>query len=335
MPHRHLPNGESCALHRGWGRYSLLVMSENPPPAAPAPLGQTPAGPGGTTLAEALRRRQARMHVRSRGEGARALDLYHRLMRASSAVWAGSAALAFVLFNLTFAALYALDPKGLSSPAEFMGVPLFWRCFFFSVHTVATVGYGNVYPVSLWANWVVVAEITLGLALFGVMTGMSFARFSRPRARIAFSQRAIVRDVDGVPTMMLRAANQRHNMIFSAEARLSVLVEEMVGGVPMRRFYDLNLVRNSNPTFALTWTLMHALDAASPLAPLVAAGTPFEIIALVWGVDEISGHTIHGRWAYEPADLHHGARFADMVERDRHGGWMIDYDRFHETVAID
>jgi inward rectifier potassium channel len=305
-------------------------MSQPPPPPD-----QPPAAPGRTTLAEALRRGEARMQVRSRGEGARALDLYHRLMRAKPLTWAGTAGLAFVLFNLAFAGLYALDPQGLSSPGEVSGVPLFWRCFFFSVHTVATVGYGNVYPVSLWANWVVVAEITLGLAFFGVLTGMAFARFSRPRARIAFSQRAIVRDVDGVPMMMLRAANQRHNMIFSAEARLSVLVEEMVGGVPMRRFYDLDLVRNSNPTFALTWTLMHTLDAASPLAPLLASKKPFEIIALVWGVDEVSGHTIHGRWAYDPDDLHHGARFADMVERDRHGGWMIDYDRFHETVALD
>ena len=309
-------------------------MSDTPPDTPP-PGQQVPAGPGGTTLAEALRRGAAGMRMRSRGEGARALDLYHRLMGASPLVWAATAGLAFVLFNLLFAGLYAMDPAGLSSPPEFSAVPPFWRCFFFSVHTVATVGYGNVYPVSLWANWVVVVEITLGLAFFGVLTGMAFARFSRPRARIAFSQRAIVREVDGVPTMMLRAANQRHNMIFSAEARLSVLVEEMVGGVPMRRFYDMALVRNSNPTFALTWTLMHALDAASPLAPLIAKGTPFEIIALVWGVDEVSGHTIHGRWAYDPTDLDHDARFADMIERDRHGGWMIDYDRFHETVALD
>lgn len=301
-------------------------MSRNqapPPPANPV------------TVTQAVRRGTGQLHVRSRGEGARALDLYHRLMVASPAAWALTAGLAFLGFNLLFAGLYALDPGGLATPREMTALPLFWRCFFFSVHTVATVGYGNVYPVSLWANWVVVAEITFGLALFGVMTGMAFARFSRPRARIVFSQSAVVREVDGTDMLMLRAANQRHNMIFSAEAQLSVLVEEMVGGVPMRRFYDLELVRSSNPTFSLTWTMMHRLDARSPLAPLLAAGTHFEIIAVLRGVDEVSGHTIHGRWAYEPVDLKRDARFADMIERDRSGVWLVDYDRFHETVGMD
>ncbi|MBS0255545.1 MAG: ATP-sensitive inward rectifier potassium channel 10 [Proteobacteria bacterium] len=293
----------------------------------PAP----PAAPP-STLAEAMRGKDWRYRVRARGEGAFSLDLYHRLMRASPSGWAMSALLGFLAFNLTFAWLYMLDPHGLSAPADQAGIGPFWRAFFFSVHTVATVGYGNVYPVSFWANMVVVVEITSGLSFFAVITGLAFARFSRPRARILFSEVAVVRDAGEERLLMLRAANQRHNMIFAAEARLSVLVEEVVAGITMRRFRELDLVRASNPTFALSWTIMHRIDASSPLGPLLDAGTSFEIIALVSGTDEVSGQTIHGRWAYAAADLRSNARFVDILERGDDQLWTIDYDKFHLVV---
>ena len=261
-------------------------------------------------------------------------DLYHELMRLTWPRLGALFAACFLTFNLIFAGLYWLDPGGLSVPHDVLAVPMFWRDFFFSVHTVATIGYGNVYPVSVYANSVVVAEITLGILFFALTTGIVFARFSRPSGRILFSEIMIVRDVDGVPTLMLRAANQRHNLIYSAEVRVSLLEDAMVGDTRMRRFNDLKLVRSANPVFALTWTVMHQIDEESPLRTWLDDRTAVgnsEIIVVLSGFDEESGQTVHGRWAYDHDDIRWNARFADIISLDDEGVRTIDYTRFHHV----
>ena len=280
--------------------------------------------------------REGELKIRPLGVNRRfGFDLYHRLMRLS---WPRLIALfvaVFLGFNLLFAAIYWLNPHGLATSGRMVDAPLFWRDFFFSVDTVATIGYVNVYPVSLWANVAGVVEITCGILYFSLATGIAFARFSRPTARILFSKVLIVREVDGVPMLMLRAANQRHNTIYSAEARLSLLTDEDVGGVTMRRFVDLPLARASNPTFSLTWTIMHRIDADSPLAGWLVgregAGDDALIVTLA-GTDAVSGQLIHGRWAYAAGDIHWGARFADIIDRTPDGWRTIDYRHFHDVV---
>lgn len=261
-------------------------------------------------------------------------DLYHELMRLTWPKLGVLFAACFLAFNLIFAGLYWLDPAGLSVPHDVVAVPLFWRDFFFSVHTVATIGYGNVYPVSVYANLIVVAEITLGILFFALTTGIVFARFSRPSGRILFSEIMIVRDIDGVPMLMLRAANQRHNLIYSAKVQVSLLEDAMVGDTRMRRFNDLKLVRSANPVFALTWTIMHQIDADSPLRAWLddhAAVGNSEIIVVLSGFDEESGQTVHGRWAYDHDDIRWDARFADIISLDEEGVRTIDYTRFHHV----
>jgi inward rectifier potassium channel len=264
-------------------------------------------------------------------------DLYHRLMQLSWPRLGLLSTTAFFLFNLLFAALYRLDPQGLAMPQNEAGLPLFWHDFFFSVHTVATIGYGNVYPVSAYANWLVVAEITLGILSFALVTGLAFARFSRPTSRLLFSEVMVVRDIDGVPTLMLRAANQRHNLIYSAHAQLSLIADSDVAGVRMRRFIDLPLERGSNPVFALSWTIMHPIDEASPLRKWIedpASAGDGEIVVVLSGFDESSGQTIHGRWAYGPKDIRWNARFADIIDVASDGVRTIDYGRFHTVEDL-
>ena len=261
-------------------------------------------------------------------------DAFHRIMGMGWWRLVGLFTGVFLAFNLVFATLYWLDPTGLVVTRDMGGIAPFWRDFFFSVHTVATIGYGNIYPASTYANVVVVAEITLGIVYFALATGMAFARFSRPTARILFSRVMVLREMDGVPTLMLRAANQRHNMIYSAEARLSLLVDAEVGGVRMRRFVDLPLARSSNPTFALTWTLLHPIEADSPLAEWARneSALDIEIVVLLSGVDEVSGQAIHGRWAYGGDDVRRGGRFADILGVAEDGARTVDYTRFHEVL---
>ena len=263
-------------------------------------------------------------------------DLYHELMRLTWPRLGVLFVISFLTFNLIFAALYQLDPTGLAVPHDAAPVPLFWRDFFFSVHTVATIGYGNVYPISTYSNWVVVIEITFGILFFALTTGIVFARFSRPSDRILFSEILVVRDIEGVPTLMLRAANQRHNLIYSAEVRASVLEDAMVGDTRMRRFSDLKLVRDSNPVFVLSWTVMHVIDEDSPLRAWLdnhsAVGNS-EIIVVLSGFDEESGQTVHARWAYDADDIRWDARFADIISVDEAGVRTIDYTRFHHVQA--
>ena len=262
-------------------------------------------------------------------------DIYHRLMRMRWRWLFAAFGGVFLLFNLVFAGLYWLDPAGLAVSMPSIAAPPFVRDFFFSVDTVATIGYGNIYPVSLYANLVALAEISLGIVYFALATGIAFARFSRPTARILFSRVLILRDVDGVPTLMLRAANQRHNMIFSAGARMSVLVDGEVGGARMRRFLDLDLVRDSNPVFALTWTIMHPILPETPLARWIegrAVPPDIEIIVVLSGIDEVSGQMLHGRWAYRGSDIRWNERFLDIMDVASDGTRTIHYARFHDTM---
>jgi inward rectifier potassium channel len=264
-------------------------------------------------------------------------DAYHRLMKLRWRWLITLFALVFLAFNLFFAWLYWLDPGGLAvAHGVDAEVSPFWRDFFFSVDTVATIGYGNIYPVSIYSQIIGVIEITLGIIYFALATGIAFARFSRPTARILFSDVLAVRTIDGVPMLMLRAANQRHNLIYAAQVRVSLIRDDTFGGVTMRRFHDLPLVRDSNPVFALTWTVLHMIDADSPLRILLddpEAGRDMELVVVLSGVDEISGQPIHARWAYTPREIRWDARFADILGTDGQGVRTIDYSRFHNVES--
>lgn len=276
------------------------------------------------------------MQVRPLGGGRRAwLDGYYQLMQLSWPRLSAGFVVSFILFNLLFGWLYWLDPTGLAVPNNPDGIALFWRDFFFSVHTVATIGYGNVYPVSTYANVIVVIEITLGILFFALTTGIVFARFSRPTARILFSHVATVRRVEGRSILMLRAANQRHNLIYAASARLAVLEDSEMGGVKMRRFLDLSPMRDSNPAFALTWTIMHEIDELSPIHSWAETGSvpqDAELVVILSGFDGSSGQTIYGRWAYQAGEIIWDARFVDIVGTDPDGVRTIDYARFHDVI---
>ena len=260
-------------------------------------------------------------------------DIYHQLLRLTWPELMVSFVALFLSFNLLFAWLYTLDPAGIAWDQRVQAGSLFWRAFFFSVHTVATIGYGDQFPISIYANFLVVAEITLGILMFALVTGIAFARFSRPTARFRFSKVAVVHRIDGKPTLMFRAANLRHNLIFEARATVSVLVDEEVGGTTMRRFRDLKLVREANPVFTLTWMIMHPLDDDSPLCNLQEGDIHPEIIVVLSGIDERSGQGIHGRWGYQPKDIRWNAHFVDILGTLSDGTRTVDYRRFNDVIA--
>jgi inward rectifier potassium channel len=263
-------------------------------------------------------------------------DLYHQLIRLSWPWLVTAFIVLFLAFNLFFAGLYSfLDPAGIDAGGTKINAPLIWRAFFYSIDTVAMIGHGDRHPVSVVTNVLMVIEVTCGILFFALVTGTFFARLSRPTARVLFSSVACVDEMDGVPTLMFRAANQRHNLVFDARATVLVLVDERVDGAVFRRFRDLALERSSTPVFMLTWTIMHRIGAHSPLAPYLRDGQlppDAEILVVISGTDEASGQTMHARWAYLPADIRWNAHFEDIIAVRSDGVRTIDYRRFHEVT---
>ena len=168
-----------------------------------------------------------------------------------------------------------------------------------------------------------------------LMTGLVFARFSRPSARLLFANNPVISNHEGVPTLMVRFANERHNIIGNATARLwmfrDIVTEE---GHEVRRFYELALTRNESPALALSWTLYHAIDEQSPLHGLGPADfekSDISLVVVVSGYDVVAAQTVHARKAYEHGDIRFGHRYADVLDTTEDGRIRIDYGRFHDT----
>lgn len=264
-------------------------------------------------------------------------DLYHRWVRASWPKFFMGFAAVFTGLNLGFAMLYALDPAGLVQIGAHGPTSVLFRSFVFSVHTIATVGYGNIYPDSTYVNLIAVLEIAIGILVFALTSGLVFARFSIPRARILFSDVAVVREFEGYPTLMFRAANERSNFIVEASVRLSILRYQTVEGNQMRRFFDLSLIRSRSPVFTLSWLVMHRIDEDSPLygmdqAAFDARGD--ELIVLMSGIDSSVSQPVNARHGYGAQRVLWNHEFVDVMHRNAQGRQWIDYGKFHDVVPI-
>ncbi len=264
-------------------------------------------------------------------EEGRMSDLYHYLLTSSWPALMLMVTVGFAGANALFAVAYLLD-RGIENarPGSFADA------FFFSVETMATIGYGRMSPETTFANLLMTVEALTGLVGLAVVTGLVFAKFSRPTARVRFSRFAVVWNRDGVPCLMFRMANMRGNRIVDATAHVVFARQEKsLEGEEWRRFYDLALLRYRNPIFNFSWTAVHPIDERSPLAGETAESlerASAEILVSVTGLDESFAQTVHARYSYKPRDIEWGARLVDILERTPKG-LVIDYSRFDEIVA--
>lgn len=242
-------------------------------------------------------------------------------------------ALGFVVTNLCFALAYWNMNGAISGGSG----SSFEDAFFFSVQAISTIGFGVLTPNGLAANVLMTVETFVGLLGFALITGLTFAKFSRPTARVLFSKRALVGIHNGEPALMLRLANGRANQIFDAKITVHLLRDETTKeGMQLRRFHELQLVRRRTPVFALTWTAFHIIDAESPLFGMTAEKLielNGQLIVVINGLDETFVQPIHPRGFYGPEAIAWNGRFVDMVSRDNSGQLCIDYRRFHETIS--
>jgi len=261
-------------------------------------------------------------------------DLYHYFMTVSWTRLFATIAAFFLLFDLLFGCLYEVVPGCVAN----LNPPGFLGAFFFSVETLATVGYGDMHPQTLYGHVVAMIEIFVGLMMLAVITGIMFARFSRPKARFMFAKLAVVRPIDGRLTLMFRAANARQNVVQEASAMLRMLRDDVTPeGYRLRRIVDLPLVRSQHPAFLLGWNLMHIIDEASPLrsesAASLAARQATFILSLT-GTDETTGQVLMARAEYPSEAIRWNEAFQDILEVQPDGSLHIDYSKFDEVERL-
>jgi inward rectifier potassium channel len=219
----------------------------------------------------------------------------------------------YLLVNTVFAILFWLIPGSVANarPHNFGDV------FFFSIETLATVGYGEMYPSTLYGHVIAATEIVGGLAFTAIVTGLTFVRFSRPRAKLIFAANPVVAIHNGKPMLMLRVGNGRLAVLLDAAAKLNVLLSITSSeGKRFRRVQELRLERAHLPAFPLTWTLMHVLDEHSPLhgydtERVIAAGT--QLFVTLEARDPTLAALVHDIRNYRPEDIRFGMRYADAV----------------------
>jgi inward rectifier potassium channel len=262
-------------------------------------------------------------------------DLYHRAMTVSWPAFFATAALIFIALNALFAVLYSLGNRPIANVAG-QGI---LDLFYFSIETLATVGYGDMHPQTNYGHFVATVEIFTGMSFLAVMTGLIFARFSRPRARFVFADHPVVTMHAGHPTLMIRLANARHNAISRATARLWLIrVESNKAGDQFRRFYELKVQRDEHPMFVLSWTLFHTIDKDSILHGATAAeleDADALLVVNVDGLDDSSAQQLYARRIYAPHDIRWRHRYRNITSVSPEGRFQLDYTKFHDVVPED
>jgi inward rectifier potassium channel len=260
-------------------------------------------------------------------------DLYHYLLTSPWWVLFLLITVAYLAANAVFAVCYLLD-GGIDNarPGSFRDA------YFFSVQTMATIGYGRMVPVSTFSNVVVTLEALFGLVTLALATGLMFAKFSRPRARVIFSRYAVIGMRDGVRSLMIRLANERASGLVEATLRLVVLRDETtVEGESLRRFHTLHLTRAASAVFALSWTVVHPIDESSPLFGETRESmkkSDLQLAAALVGIEEASAQTVHVRHTWANDDILFDHRFQDILEKTPEGGRALHYENFHDVEPV-
>ncbi|AFY99681.1 ion channel [Calothrix sp. PCC 6303] len=259
-------------------------------------------------------------------------DLYHVLIRIQWHKFILLITCGYLVANALFALAYLCGGDGIENakPGNF------FDAFFFSVQTMASIGYGAMYPKTYYANFLVTIESLLGLLGLAMATGLMFARISLPKARVMFSNVAVITPYDGVESLIFRVGNERQNWILEAQIRLTLVRTEVSKeGNIMRRFYDMPLVRSNSPVFALSWMVMHQIDQASPLYGMnleKIIENEVEILVTLTGIDETVSQTIHARHSFIAEEILWNMKFVDILSKQRDGKRCINYSHFHDVI---
>ena len=261
-------------------------------------------------------------------------DAYHLVLTLSWPQFALFLFCVYVVINFLFAVLYLLGPDSVGE----MSPGSFFDAFFFSVETLATVGYVHMYPASFYGHLVTMLEIMVGMFGLAVVTGVIFVRFSRPTARIHFSKGLVISSFDGVPTLMLRIANLRHQAMVEAHFHMILVRTDItVEGEEIRRFIPLKLTFDHLIAFPVALTLRHRMDETSPLYGMTAEDFlrwDVRIIASIVAVDTVIPAPIQSSVDYNHDQVQWGYRFVEIYQENEEHQWTVDYGKIDETEEV-
>lgn len=236
----------------------------------------------------------------------------------------------YVFLNLFFAILLLLSPGSIANVPQ----GSLFEAFIFSVQSFATIGYGYYLPQTTMAHLIIVAESITSLIFTAIVTGLTFAKFSRPHAHVIFSKKIVITKYEGVPTIMFRIGNGRDTNIIDAKISLTSLSpHRSQEGISMQKFVDLKLERSHSPFFILTWTVMHKIDSQSPffgMTPEDFKNQNINLFVSMLGFDETYFQTIHSAWRYQAEDFFFNKKFVDVIDILPDGTRQIDFDKFHQ-----
>jgi len=242
----------------------------------------------------------------------------------------------YVLVNLFFASLYMLvGMEHLGGTIAHTPFERFFEAFFFSAQTFTTVGYGRINPIGMTASSIAALESMVGLLAFALATGLLYGRFSRPTARILFSDNAVIAPYKAIKGFMFRIANARSNQIIEVEVQVTLSRNELDDhGKTVRKFYTLELERQKVVFFHLSWTIVHPIDEASPLYGWTKAdldASEAEFLILFKGFDDTFSQTVHARGSYKHFEVLENRKFAHIITIAQSGVPEIDLDRIHDV----
>jgi inward rectifier potassium channel len=251
-------------------------------------------------------------------------NIYYHLMNMSWIKLILLVTVAFLFINLVFSSLYYFFPVTVSNIED----NSFISYFFFSVQTLSTIGYGHFTPIGVGANLLVTLSALTGMVFVATITGVTFAKFSRPISQIIFSNKVVITEVDGEKVLCFRVGNKRGNDIVDASVKVTALIyHETKEGEKVRKMIDLDLKRSNTPFFALSWTIFHSLEN-SPLDLDNLLG----ISALIIGHDGTYSQTIYARRLYFPNEIVKDTRFEDVIYVSDSGETQVNFDKFHDTI---
>jgi inward rectifier potassium channel len=266
------------------------------------------------------------------------LSAYHYFLTITWTRFLGYVIAVYVFTNALFAIAYVGCGDDALTGFPSMGAgERFATGFFFSVHTLATIGYGSIVPMNNLANMVVIVEALVGLLAFALVAGIVFARFARPMAQIVFSRNAIIAPYRGMTAFMFRIVNQRSNEIVQVQAKL-MLTRRKKGVDGEREFIGLKLERDNVVFFPLTWTVVHPIDEQSPLRGITQQDlidSEAEFLILLNGFDETFSQTVHTRSSYVAEEVVWGAKFRSIFNPPKPDGTLsVDIRKMHEVETI-
>ena len=275
-------------------------------------------------------------NVHRRGTTWRDIHPYLHLINMSWWKFLATLFLGYVLINTLFAGIYfALGPDQLVGGESSTGLGRFLTGFFFSAHTLTTVGYGNISPKGLAANLLSSFESLVGVLAFAVATGLLYGRVSRPSARIGFSETMVVVPYQDATSLQFRVVNRRANSLMELEVRPMLMTVEPGNGQPKRTYRMLKLERETVLFLPLTWTVVHPIDADSPLWGKTAedlARLQAEVLILVKGYDDTFSQTVLARHSYRHDEVVWGRRFAPAFFVDDEGDLVLEVRKVGELV---